>query len=246
MADALRDPDLTPLLRSCAREDLQNLLEYVTKARTNTYGSATKNLSYADPQHQLVDDIVYEIRTFGGNTIANKVRGTGVAYAEVVRDVAAQLKVKSAKDASVEQRELAVLLKILDESVKKMSPDERGVLEDEFRKAGAKNVDLGTGAPVAALLALAGVHFTGFLAYKTAAIVANAIAKVLLQRGLSLGANAALMRTMGIVAGPVGWGISGLWTAADVTGPAYRVTMPCVCHVAFLRQKRNLGDLANA
>lgn len=246
MADALRDPDLTPLLRSCAPEDLQNLLEYVTKARTNTYGSATKNLLYADLHHQLVDDIVYELRTFGGNTIVNKIRGAGVAYAEILRDVAAQLKVKTAKDASVEERELAVLLKILDESVKKMSPDERGALEDEFRKAGVKNVDLGAGAPVAALLAQAGVQLTGFLAYKTAAIVANAIARVLLQRGLSLGANAALMRLLGIAAGPVGWAISGIWTAADVAGPAYRVTIPCVCHVAFLRQKRNLGDLADA
>jgi uncharacterized protein YaaW (UPF0174 family) len=246
MTDALHDPDLTPLLRSCAPEDLQNLLEYVTKARTNTYGSATKNLVYADPHQQLVDDIVYEVRTFGGNTIVNKVRGAGVAYVEILRDVAAQLNVKTAKNASVEERELAILLKILDESVKKMSPDQRGALEDEFRKAGVKNVDLGAGMPVAVLLAQAGVHLTGFLAYKTAAIVANAIARVLLQRGLSLGANAALMRLLGIAAGPVGWAISGIWTAVDVAGPAYRVTIPCVCHVAFLRQKRNLGDLADA
>ncbi len=246
MADALYDPDVTPLLRSCVPEDLQPMIEYVTKTRTNTYGSATKKTSYTDPQHQVVDDIVHELRTFGGNTIANVVRGAGVAYEEIVRDVASQLKVTTAKQATVEERELAILLKILDDSIKKMSPEERGALEDEFKRAGASTVNLSSGLPVAAILAQAGVQLSGFLAYKTAAIVANAVAKALLGRGLSFGANAALMRILGIAAGPVGWAISGLWTAVDLAGPAYRVTIPCVCHVGFLRQKRKLGDVADA
>ncbi len=246
MATELHDPDLTPLLRGCSTEELQPLVEYVTKTRTNTYGSATKEGVYTSPHNRLVDDLVHEIRTFGGNSLVNVVRGGGVPYAEVVRDVASQLKVKAAKDASVEEIELGVLLKILDESIKKMSPEERGALEDEFRRAGVKNVNLGAGAPIATILAQAGVQLTGFFAYRTAAIVANAIAKLILGRGLSLGANAALMRILGVAAGPVGWAVSGIWTAVDLAGPAYRVTIPCVCHVAFLRQKRKFGDLADA
>ena len=44
------------------------------------------------------------------------------------------------------------------------------------------------------------------------------------------------MMTIGAFAGPIGWVITGLWTLADVAGPAYRVTIPAVIQVAFLRQ----------
>lgn len=246
MADARYDLDLTPLLRECDTEDLQPLVEYVTKPQTNTFGSATKQTVYPTHHDRVVDDVVFEIRTFGGNSLVNVVRRGGVSYAEVVRDVAAQLKVKTAKDASVEERELAILVKLLDESISKMSSEERGALEEEFRRVGVKKVDLGVGTPIATIFAQAGVQLTGFLAYRTAAIVANAVAKLVLGRGLSLGANATLMRVLGLAAGPVGWAISGLWTAVDLAGPAYRVTIPCVLHVAFLRQKRKFGDLADA
>jgi uncharacterized protein YaaW (UPF0174 family) len=245
-ADDLHDPDLTPLLRECSSEDLQPLVEYVTRTRTQTYGAATKERVYDDPHNRVVDDVVHEVATFGGNSLANRVRGRGVRYAEVVADVAAQLKVKTAKDATVEERELAILLKILDDSINKMSVDEREALEEEFRRAGVKNADFRAGAPVAAVLAQAGVQLTGFFAYRMAVIVANAVAKAVLGRGLSLGANAALTRLLGIFAGPIGWAISGIWTAVDLAGPAYRVTIPCVCHIALLRQKRQYGELADA
>lgn len=74
------------------------------------------------------------------------------------------------------------------------------------------------------------------MAYKIALIVANAIAKAILGRGLSLAANAGIVRTISIFAGPIGWLITGLWAAMDIAGPAYRVTIPAVIQVAFLRQ----------
>lgn len=78
---------------------------------------------------------------------------------------------------------------------------------------------------------------SGFLMYRMATVVANAVAKQLLGKGLTFAANAALTRTIGVLAGPIGWIITGLWTAIDLAGPAYRVTVPCVIHIAYLRQK---------
>lgn len=37
--------------------------------------------------------------------------------------------------------------------------------------------------------------------------------------------------------GPVGWVLTGVWTAIDLAGPAFRVTVPCVLHIAMLRQR---------
>ena len=61
--------------------------------------------------------------------------------------------------------------------------------------------------------------------------------KAILGRGLSLAGNAALTRTMSVQLARIGWTITGLWTAIDIAGPAYRVTIPAVIHVAVLRQK---------
>ena len=46
-----------------------------------------------------------------------------------------------------------------------------------------------------------------------------------------------MMRRISAFAGPVGWAITAAWTAYDVAGPAYRVTIPAVIQVAFLRQQ---------
>jgi uncharacterized protein YaaW (UPF0174 family) len=68
-------------------------------------------------------------------------------------------------------------------------------------------------------------------------IVVNAILKALIGRGLSFAGNAALTRTMAVLTGPIGWAITGIWTAIDIASPAYRVTIPAVIQVAALRQK---------
>lgn len=134
-------------------------------------------------------------------------------------NVCFDLKVDTGKHDSVDEKETVVLLKILDDSLAKMSKEERGTLEDEFRKAGVKNPDLSAGKPIAAILAQAGIQVTGFLGYRLAVIVANAVAKAVLGRGLSLVGNAALVRALGVFAGPVGWAVTGLWTAVDLAGP---------------------------
>lgn len=42
-------------------------------------------------------------------------------------------------------------------------------------------------------------------------------------------------RAFAILAGPIGWVISGLWAAYDIAGPAFRVIIPCTITIAYLR-----------
>ncbi|MEJ1793970.1 ubiquinol-cytochrome C chaperone family protein, partial [Escherichia coli] len=76
-----------------------------------------------------------------------------------------------------------------------------------------------------------------FKSYKLTLIIANAILKALIGRGLSFGGNILLTRSMAILTGPIGWALTALWTLIDVGGAAYRVTIPAVIQIAALRSK---------
>lgn len=90
------------------------------------------------------------------------------------------------------------------------------------------------------VMAAAQAAFTtgGFASYQLALMVTNGVSRALLGRGLSFAANAALTRTLGVISGPIGWVVTGAWTAIDLAGPAFRVTLPAVIHVALLRKKQ--------
>ncbi|EQD89615.1 ubiquinol-cytochrome C chaperone family protein [Helicobacter pylori SouthAfrica50] len=47
----------------------------------------------------------------------------------------------------------------------------------------------------------------------------------------------ALKKTLGILAGPIGWVITGALVGINIAGPAYRVTVPACVLVATLRLK---------
>jgi uncharacterized protein YaaW (UPF0174 family) len=69
--------------------------------------------------------------------------------------------------------------------------------------------------------------------YQASTLIASVVAKQLLGHGAGFVAG----RFGTLLLGPVGWVLAGIWTAVDVAGPAYRVTVPCTLHIAMLRQK---------
>ena len=97
-------------------------------------------------------------------------------------------------------------------------------------------------ATIALQLALRG---GGLATYKVALIIANTVWKALFSHGLSLAANAALTRALSVAIGPIGWILTGLWTAVDMAGAAYRVTVPAVIQVACLRLIHNQRKQGN-
>ena len=46
-----------------------------------------------------------------------------------------------------------------------------------------------------------------------------------------------ISRGVSIMCGPIGWIILGGWTAWNMMEPAYRVTVPAVIQVAYMRVK---------
>jgi uncharacterized protein YaaW (UPF0174 family) len=178
--------------------------------------------------------VAAEVQGFGGNTFATMFRGgKGVLYKEVLTDACDKMNVNYNSNSTVEMIEMNLLMKILTDSMEKMSPRE---LQEMTEELGVKTSSYTKEAVVAALQG--SVLLSGFTAYKIAVIVANAVAKAMLGRGLTLAANAGLTRTIGVFAGPIGWVLTAIWTAYDIAGAAYRVTIPSVVQIVFLRAKQ--------
>ena len=126
--------------------------------------------------------------------------------------------------------------KIIADSWEEMSVEEQRELLGQIGLDG--NV-VGAGGLAAIIGA---INLGGFAAYQTTLVVANTIARQLLGHGLRLGANAALARGMAVLAGPVGVALAVLLSVPAVTGTAYRVTIPCIIQVAYMRKKTMQKD----
>lgn len=231
------DPDLE-FLQHCDQADLDILVTYLTKTKKGR-GRVTEILTEEPrfkqfyPNHAKYWDLIAaELQHFGANSLVTVFRGKGVPYKTILVEVCSRLKVNFNKKSCVEVIEMNLLMKILIESLDKMdSEDLKKIIED----LNLKTTNFTKEAVIAALQAA--MRAGGFATYKIAMIVANAVAKALLNRGLSLGANAALTRVLGIFAGPIGWVLTGIWTLVDIAGPAFRVTIPAVIQVAYMRAK---------
>ena len=228
------------ILNSANNDDLKILADYLhlksngNKRYFETFSSRDSYKKYYPHEmNMMVEDIADELQLYGGNTFANIIRGFhGVEYKEILIDVCNKLKVPFNKNSDVEVIELCLLQTILINSLEDMSEEELSKLISEMN---IPNQGVGKQTMIAAIQIA--IKSGGFSSYKLAVIVANAICKALLGRGLSVAANAALTRWLSIFAGPIGWTAVAIWTAIDIAGPAYRITIPAVIQVAYIRAK---------
>jgi len=233
-----KDPHLE-FLKTLENDELEVLVDILIKDPEDKQLRISEELTLEErykkhsPNHKKYWDLIAgEYQLFGGNTFANILRGKGVLYEEILEDVVSELKIEC-NENSVDEMEKALLEKILENSIKEMTEEQRKELVESLD---LKTTDFTKQGVIVALQFA--IRQGGFISYQIAVIVANAIAKTLIGRGLSLAANAALTKYLSIFAGPVGWAISGLWSIYDIAGPAYRVTIPATIYIAALRQSK--------
>lgn len=164
--------------------------------------------------------------------------GKGVLYKEVLCDVCDKMKVNYNKSSSVKRIEENLLMKILQTTLEKMTPEELKKLAIEM---GLKNVEEFNPQKITAAFIYM-FNLGGFTSYKITLIIVNAVMRALFGHGLKLAANAALARWVSILTGSVGVAITSIWTLIDIAGPAYRVTIPAVIQIAYLRSLSEFRD----
>lgn len=228
-------------LKSCSREELAPIVGAILgtddKGNIDRSGRFSSQLDKKPmfvthyPDHtKYVDEIIEEIQKFGGNTLVNAFRGMGVSYHEVLCDVAEKMNIHCSKTQSTEIVEAHLLANVLDNAWEKMSEEDRKKILDESGNVWGVKVG---GVSAAVLIQI--IRAGGFKSYQIALIIANAVAKAILGHGLKFASNIYLTRLLAVLAGPIGWIITGVWTAFDFASPAYRVTIPACIYIAALR-----------
>lgn len=232
------DPDLE-FLGTCSSAELNDLANLITHDKDNSSRwteTLTTNERYKRyyPEHaQYWREIAEEIQLFGGNTFANLFRlGEGVLYKEILCDVCDKMKVNYNKKSSTQYIENNLLMKILEQTLDKMSPEE---LKEFSLTFDLENInEITPQALTTAFIAI--FRAGGFRSYQLTLIIVNAISRALIGKGLTFATNASLTKAAALISGPIGWTVTALWTAIDISGTAYRVTIPAVIQIAFLRK----------
>jgi len=232
------DKDLVSLLRQASNEELDPLVKYIIKKggvtaqlqRTQKY----RQYSASGNHRMYADDIAAEIQKFGANTFWSHAfrKGRGKRYRKILKKVAKRCGVKAGfcdETAEIEER---VLEAVLSKASERMTDQQRQELLDDLEV----HTPPGSGGPVTAGVLQAAIQSAGFAPYMFAVIVANGTANAVLGHGLAFAANAGLTKAIALFAGPVGWAFDAVWGGMIASGPAYRVTIPCVVQVAFIRQ----------
>lgn len=226
------------ILYEMDNEELEVLVEIIKEKGgfNNDLTTCSAYEKYYPDHKKYVSKIESEIISYGSNSF-----GDNKSYKEILCDVCDKMEVNYNRARDLEHIEHNLMEKVLEKAWDEMSEEERQKVLNSISN-GKTGSFKGVSSAVLVSLFRAG----GFASYQIAVVIANTVANFILGRGLSLAANAALTKALSILAGPIGWAITALWTIFDLAGPAYRVTIPAVIFIAstrYIHNNKNLADI---
>ncbi|ADU85569.1 YaaW family protein [Helicobacter pylori] len=236
------DSDLE-FLKQLSSNDLKDLFdvlvydEYGETRNTEELTVSTEYKRYGRDYAKYPMRIAEELQCYGGNSLMNFFRNEGVLYKEILCDVCDHLKVSYNEKSATSLIENNMLSKLLKNSLEQMNESE---IKELLHELGTPNIDKMIGENKQVLIASVLTLFkaSGSHSYPLAIAVADAMVTKTLGHGLSsVVGKVALKKTLGILAGPIGWVITGALVGINIAGPAYRVTVPACVLVATLRLK---------
>lgn len=228
----LNDDDLD-FLQHCSEEQLANITRLLThnekgKARLSSvlnHNDLFKSMEGHPEQHRRNWQLIAgELQHYGGDSIANKLRGHGKLYRAILLDVSKRLKLKADKEMSTFEIEQYLLEHFLRNAWQKMDAEHK----QEFLQAVDAKV-----SELAELLPL--LMKDRNLAKGVSHLLSGQLTRILRTHAAVSVIGHGLLRGAGL-GGPVGAALNGV---KAVSGSAYRVTIPAVLHIACLRRMLN-------
>ncbi|NSM24248.1 DUF3944 domain-containing protein [Shewanella sp. ZOR0012] len=218
-----REDDDLQFLSLCTHKQLTPLVKYLTKDKTGklrTTETLTTNPRFKKNKHDLAlvwQEICAELQTFGNSTVMNLITGKGGTYLNLLQYTARSIGCSvSAKDKdSALAIEKAIVAKVMKLQLDKMTQADRSAFVERMSKDYQCKIDNALD-----------------WSSKDFAIVSRVLASAF--GGAAVGA--ALLPRVLMTYSPMGV-LGGIFSIfADA--PNVNVTLPCVIHIAMLRELR--------
>lgn len=256
-----QDEDLN-FLYQCSSTELNNLVLCLTQdtmgiKRFNEELTNSKEYKLYYPFHKkYLDLIIEEIQRYGGNSIVNLLRlKRGVKYKEILIDVCDKLKIEYPKKSSTVQIEDNLIYQLTSRIIEGLKKDEKKqFFKYIFEDSEQENIDnlsvqqlfektrttIRNGGDKALRLTSFVVDsvLKGFFKDKLASGVGT-VAGTAAVNGAALSYSAAIpaaaLGPIVVIATAIG---GSIWATISISGPAYRVTIPVVLNIIYLRRKK--------
>ena len=130
-----REDEYLNILQYCTNEELGLLVDLIRKGAPSTEElSKSRVFERYFPNHKKYwKKIAEEIQLFGGNSIANLLRGSGVLYKDICFDVARHLKLPFPQDIDVIHLEQLITKHVLKKSITNMTQAEKEMYIQQLR-----------------------------------------------------------------------------------------------------------------
>lgn len=237
----LDDPDLV-FLSECSNEDLRTFADLLVydkddKPRISEELSKTRTYKefYPKEMNKICREIICEFQLYGGDTVANIIRGHGVSYRQILMDVCNRKKVNYNENSSTERIEMCFVQRILDDALEEMDDVELKEVARDLQIDATKYNNANALKDAIVMVGLSPTFVGKIIAICTKAIVPRV--------GVALGGLAigqALAKLVPII-NIISWGL----LLKEATGPAYRVTMPGVMMIIYMRRKWQEEQMKN-
>lgn len=186
--------------------------------------------------------VVEEVLRCSDHSVTGRLGGGQRSYLQVVCDVLQYLELEDTPADGVLGLELRVVRFVLDSEFERLAPDVQATLLDDFFAGkffvgGIRGYDL-----VHPFVTQVDPEHRKLEAGKVGRALKQIGGEQLTKRVRSFARGAALKLVLRGLAGPANWAI----TAWEWLGPAYRLTVPTVCYVAYLRHGQQLRAQAEA
>lgn len=217
-----KDHDLDFLLK-CSDDDLLKLVDILigkkegdVRKKRSCFAELQRQkayMMYPEEPTRYVNEIIAEIEAFGGNTIANFLRGYGVTYREVLCDVAEKFKINFNSKQPIDLIERRVLERVFVDDAKflLLTEEAKEAFFDDFVKG----------------------HIEG----NNCAYIPAATYNILRGGMLAGGAVALAIPIFGLVLESV----FGVGCLLKMFSDNYTITVPAVIYIALLRRAKKLG-----
>lgn len=235
---------LFDVLEQMPASQLIYMRKSILKSRSDTY------LGHEELRWKTAADI------FAAAAHSFKFWAAPKTYDEVVCQVAKRLNLPAPTDSPVAEIERAILFKVVEKSLERMTSKEKKELatkiENDLKSMGidrkvafaevkdfVKFMAMDVGGTVGGLVLAApglsgvvGLNFLQWIVLKGVVLTSGHLAAG--GALLGFGAGGTLMAFSG-AAGPIGGGLALVYTAYVLAGPAYRKLIPAVCFIAAKR-----------